>query len=94
MARRSKKRRGSGSKKIPLAIGVPLAVNAVIVGKYAMEGNFAAASKHMTGYGSGGFEPQVLMTTYGPILAGVIVHKGASKLGVNRMIPKWLPVSI
>jgi hypothetical protein len=52
----------------------------------------------LTGYDplsqSDKFKPEYLARTYGPILMGVVVHKVASRMGVNRVIPKWIPLSI
>jgi len=96
MARRKgKKGRRGGSKKMPLAIIAPMAFTGYEVGKYVMAGDMANAKYMVTGIDSAGkFKGGRVVETYLPIAAGVIVHKGAAALGVNRYIPKWLPVSI
>ena len=100
MAKRryGKKRRSGGSKKLPLAIVAPMAVVGYGIAKDVMAGNNIMAVVKMTGFDTGStsdrFKPQYLVGTYGPILAGAMVHKVAGRMGVNRYIPKWLPVSI
>lgn len=100
MARRKygKKRRSGGSKKLPLSIAVPMGVVGYSVAKDAMAGNVNMAALRMTGFDaaspSNKFKPEYLVATYGPIMAGVFVHKIAGRMGANRYIPKWLPVSI
>jgi len=93
---RGKKRRSGGrSKKMPLAIVVPMAVPAMLAAKYAMAGNFTSAQHVFTGIqADGSLDTGRLMATYVPMLSGVIIHKAAGRLGVNRYLPKWLPVSI
>ena len=98
MAKRryGKKRGGSRSKKLPLAIVVPMAVAGMQVARQAMAGNYNGAVERMTGYDPAGkhFDVNSFMTTYAPIAVGVVVHRVAGRAGVNRYIPKWLPVSI
>lgn len=100
MARRrfGKKHRSGGSKKLPLSIVVPMAVVGYGVAKDAMAGNMNMAALRMTGFDaaspSNKFKPEYLVATYGPIMAGVLVHKVASRMGANRYIPKWIPLSI
>ena len=95
MARRfGKKRRGSSSKKLPLAIVVPMAIPVIEAGKALMAGEYDNARYIMTGVdGMGRFKTSRLIETYAPVVAGVVVHKVAGRY-VNRYIPKWLPVSI
>ena len=96
MARyKRKKSHRSGSKKLPLAIVVPMAATGYKVGKMMMAGDTGGAVLNMTGIANdGSFHSEYVVRTYAPMLAGVIVHKGAARLGVNRYLPKWLPVSI
>lgn len=97
MAKRryGKKRGGSRSKKLPLAIALPVGMAGAQAMKYVMAGNYTSAQHVFTGIqANGGFDQGRFMMTYLPIVAGVLVHKGASRLGVNRYIPKWIPVSI
>lgn len=97
---RKKKSRGGRSHKVPLSIVAPMAVVGYGIAKNAMEGpsgqNMAVLK--MTGFDMGStsdrFKPMYLVGTYGPVAAGFLVHKMAGRLGVNRYIPKWMPVSI
>lgn len=92
--RRSKKSRGGRSKKMPLAIVVPMAIPVVEAGKALMAGQYDSARYIMTGVdGMGRFNVGRMVETYAPVVAGVVVHKFAGRF-VNRYIPKWLPVSI
>ena len=83
------------NKKLPLAIAAPVALAAYEIAKTG-KGNSAAAVARITGYdpSNGQFAFGNMASTYVPILAGVIVHKAASRFGVNRMLPSWLPVNI
>ena len=93
--RRFKKSRRGGSKKLPLAIMVPMAVAGYETGKYLFAGDTKNAAYVMSGMRADGtFSSGRLIQTYAPIAAGVVVHKIAGRVGVNRYIPKWIPVSI
>ena len=102
MARRrySKKRGGSRSKKIPMAVMVPMAIPAirsvgVLMGGGSTEAMGQGLAQIWAGIGTDGkLHADALALTYVPVLAGVIVHKAAGKLGVNRYIPKSIPFSI
>ena len=93
-----KKRHGSRNRKLPLAIAAPVGIAALDIGKDVMAGDKIRAIVKLTGYDIGSttnrFKPEYLLGTYVPIALGVVVHKVANRVGVNRMIPKWLPVSI
>jgi len=92
---RKKKGRRSGSKKLPVAVIVPMAIPVVEAGKALMSGQYDTARYIVSGVdGSGRFNAGRLIETYGPLAAGVVVHKVANRVGVNRMIPKWVPLSI
>jgi len=96
MARyKRKKSHRSGSKKLPMAVAVPLAYTGYNMAKQFMGGNTAYPVYALTGMtANGDFQGAQIVRTYVPILAGVVAHKAASRLGVNRMIPKWIPFSI
>ena len=91
MARRfSKKRRSSGkSKSIPLAIVAPLAYTGYEMVTQFMGGNKAMPQYMLTGVNANGvFNSGRLVQTYAPILAGVVVHKVAQRVGVNNIVRK------
>jgi len=93
--RRGKKSRRGGSKKMPLAVVAPMAIVAYEAGHYAVKGDMDNAKYVLTGVRRDGtWSSGRTMQTYTPVLVGVVIHKAASRLGVNRYIPKWLPVSI
>ena len=97
MARRfGKKRRSAKAKAIPLAVMVPLAYIGYDVGKKMLAGQFNDAAYIMTGYKDGSFNPGRLAATYGPTVAGAVVHKVANKFGVNNMVRRatmgWLSI--
>jgi len=94
---KKKRSRGSGNKKIPLTILAPAAYPAVDAVKAAMDGDVSQGLKILVwrygGVDDNGFKVQRVVQTYGPVLAGVIVHKAANRVGLNRYIPKWMPVN-
>ena len=97
MARRKygKKRRSGGSKKVPIAVVGPIALLGYQAAKFALAGDMNNAGYVLTGVNSGGnFNMGRVIQSYTPIAAGIVVHKIASRAGVNRYIPKWLPLSI
>ena len=77
-----------------LAGFAPLGFGLWNAGKRAMAGDTAGATQEMvirtTGYNTDDkeFHGDVFLQTYGPILAGILVHQLASKLGVNRALAK------
>jgi hypothetical protein len=91
MAKRKGSRRHKGFT-LPLAVVggfAPLAINAMQdykVGGVAHVGR--GLSVRLTGYrvDTGKFEPNFLMQGLFPILGGIIVHKIAGRLGVNRAL--------
>lgn len=98
--RRYGKRRGSRSKKIPMAVTVPMAIPmirsvGVLMSGGSTENMGQSLAQIWAGIGTDGkVHGDALAMTYVPILAGVIVHKAAGRLGVNRYIPKSIPLSI
>lgn len=97
MVFKKKAKRGGGSKKMPLALIGAMGISGYVnVVRPAMGGNYEGALANLTGYDTRvqKFQPERLVYTYGPVLGGVLLHKAASKLGVNRAIPKWIPFSI
>ena len=104
MAKRYKRkaRHGGGSKKLPLAIAAGVAVP---VYTYALEpllaNDTARAQRQINYYAFG--QPEVSggklqldgpIKFYGPMIMGVLAHRFAAHMGVNRYIPKWIPVCI
>jgi hypothetical protein len=91
----AKHKRSHKSKKVPLAVAVPVLITTVDIGKAVISGDTASARLQMTGIDSNGkFYFPAVAQTYGPILAGALIHMGASKLGVNRAIAKVPFISI
>ena len=92
--RRYKKSRRGGSKKLPLAIAVPVALPIIDAAKMAMSGGTSDQVLYkLMGFNSGGVDKAKVVTIAAPILGGIVAHKVAGKY-VNRYLPKWLPVSI
>lgn len=71
---------------IPLAVAVPVAVVAIDSAKKVMAGNTAELMANITMMDNGKFSSARFMNMWAPILAGVIVHKGASYVGLNRAL--------
>ena len=85
--RRSKKSRGSRKMTMPLAVVAPVALLGYDIATDVLGGQMDVAKAKLTGVTSDGrFDPKVLVKYYGPILAGVVVHKAAGMFGVNRVI--------
>jgi len=65
---------------------------------YALQGDWVSAVKQLGGFAgiradNGQFNFGVLMQNMGPVVIGMVMHKLASKLGVNRMLASaGLPV--
>lgn len=97
MARKKRGRRGFGKKNraIPLAIVGPLAMPAVqYVAPKLLAGDLKGAFQSMvleyTGMGTDSkFHPNQLVEAYLPVLGGVVVHKLATKFGVNKYARKF-----
>lgn len=72
---------------IPLALAAPLGVAGIRVGKDLASGEYANAVQDVTGFdASGKFHWPELVKTYGPVVAGLVMHKAANKFGVNRAL--------
>jgi len=90
MPRRKKK--GYRKKStLPLAIVAPMAYTGYQVAKAAMTpNNEVEVIERLTFYHKPTGTFRIMggrgMETYGPILAGAVIHKIANKLGVNRML--------
>jgi len=93
MARRGRKKRGRKSSKmtIPIAMVAPVAMPiAEGVAKMAggdVKGGVQFITTKFTGLQADGtFNSAYSMNTYTPILAGIIVHKAASRFGLNAAL--------
>lgn len=61
--------------------------------KSMMDGDYLQASKELGRFagidpGTNSFKSDILVETYIPLVAGIVVHKCASMLGVNRIFAK------
>lgn len=66
------------------APGVGYAINAIIAGNVTEALNNV---KSLVGVGSNGqFDMQLLKINMSPVIAGALVHWGASKIGINRTL--------
>ena len=98
MAKYKKKHHRSGSKKIPLAVVVPLALPVIAAGRVAIAGgNGNDVIYQLMGIGQSGGHSAVntekALSIGVPIVAGVLVHKFIGK-HVNRYIPKSIPFGV
>jgi hypothetical protein len=94
MAKKKKRLGGSRSKKLPLAVAVPLAIPIIAAGRAALSGGSADDITYkLMGFNAGGVDMAKVAQIGVPIVGGVLVHKFVGR-AVNRYIPKWLPVSI
>ena len=87
MARRRHKKKGSrrGGKAIPVAVVGPLVIAGMPVMKALATGSLeTAAESAKSQFASTG----AITTTYVPFIMGVIAHKVATKVGVNRYARK------
>jgi hypothetical protein len=89
-----RKRRHSGPKKIPVLpiIGVLAAPGIYNAGLRTLAGDFPGAwswLRNVVGIdNSNNFNMTMAFQNWTPILAGILAHKAASMLGVNRAIRK------
>ena len=84
---RKKSRRGGKSKSIPISIAAPLVATGAEAAKYAMAGAYGNVKWMFTGItDNGDFQGGRLIKTYGPLAAGIVVHKVANKVGVNNIV--------
>jgi len=88
MARFGRKRRGGSrkAKSIPVAIAAPLAYIGADIAKLGMNGDWKSVGYVMTGVKDGKFDGGRVLATYGPTMAGVVVHKVANKVGLNNYV--------
>lgn len=95
---RSKKHKSSVMSRrphIPLALAIPAIVDANNIYQTAKGGFTAAEMNNLqfeytgTGTGVNGINVAPLITTYGKYVAGFLVHKVATKTGVNKTISKF-----
>ena len=93
----AKKKGGSRRRGFTVPVAVlagfaPLGFGLVSATKRALAGDTAGASQELvirtTGYNTDTkrWHSDVFMQSYGPVLAGLVVHKLASRLGVNRLL--------
>lgn len=93
-AKRASRRPGM---TIPLAVVAgfaPLAMGEIGALRRAMAGDTAGAAQQAVIYATGyntdtkSFHWPTFVGSYGPILAGMLVHKLAGRMGVNRALSK------
>ena len=86
MAKRKHKRSGrKGGKAIPVAVVGPLVIAGMPVLKELATGDITgAADLAKTQFAS----PAAVTSTYVPFLMGIIAHKVATRVGVNRYARK------
>ena len=69
---------------VPVAIIAPVAGLAIAIAK---DKNAQANLGYiMTGYNDGKFDTGRVVMTYGPMLAGLVIHKAAGRFGLNRAL--------
>lgn len=92
MARRYRKKgRRSSKMTIPLSIAVPVGMVAYgVYNNLVVEKNPGKTCQALTGFNAstGDFYMPSIVATWGPVVAGGIIHKAAGYLGVNRMLSK------
>jgi len=100
MARKTKTRqtrrsRGKRGMTVPLAVlagFAPLAMGEIGAAKRALAGDTPGAAQQAVIYATGynldtrSFHWPTFWGSYGPILAGMLVHKLAGRIGVNRAL--------
>jgi len=85
----AKHKKGRRSKKmtVPLAVVAPIAFTALAFGQAAARGDMVTVKQGLTGMGADGkFHFEYVYPNYLPILAGVLIHKGANMAGINRTL--------
>jgi len=87
MAKRSKKGRRAKKMTIPLSVAAPLGLAAFWTFQNLSRGDYTQVRQDFTGVGADNkFAVQNLMPMYAPLAAGIVVHKIAGKVGVNKVI--------
>jgi hypothetical protein len=90
---RAKHRRGGMTIPVAVLAGfAPLGLGLMSAAKRGLSGDMAGASQEVvirtTGYNMDNktWNGGIFMQSYGPIVAGLLVHKLAGRLGVNRAL--------
>lgn len=85
-----KRKSGRKTKAIPVGIAIPAAYVAYArVYEPVKAKNWTALKQMWTGIGEDGkLVTQSLVSTYGPLLVGVVAHKAAARLGLNKHISR------
>jgi hypothetical protein len=90
-----RRRRKASNMTLPIAAiagFAPLAMGEIGAVKRALAGDTAGAAQQATIYATGynldtrRFHWPTFMMSYGPILAGFVVHKAATRFGLNRAL--------
>lgn len=73
---------------VPMAIVAPAAWVGYRFLEPAVKGNMTLAVMQGTGYnfGTNSINKGAILDTYGPLLIGAVIHKGANYLGVNKAL--------
>lgn len=84
---KKKKSYSRKAKSIPVAVAAPMIMVGAEAAKYAMAGQWSNVGYIFTGVdANGGFQGSRILRTYGPMGAGIVVHKVANKVGVNNIV--------
>ena len=84
---RKKYRGRHKAKAIPVAVAAPLVAVGMEAASYAMAGSYGNMKWMFTDItDSGDFQGGRLIKTYGPLAAGVVVHKVANRVGANNIV--------
>jgi len=90
MARKKMRRGGRRAKAIPIAVMAPLAgqafMSATVSGPIQNKLNNFALNTTGVDFVNGTYKMQEAVPFWGAMLAGVIVHKVANKVGVNNYV--------
>jgi len=93
MARHKGKKRGFGRKNRAVAVAPLLPLAAVVMNDFATGVNKANAVKFtedIIGYNmlTGKYDIMQATPFWGASIAGIVIHKAAAKVGVNRFVKK------
>ena len=85
---KEKSSRRRGGMNVPVSLALPLAAMAYRGGTQIMARDFGGLSRDFTGFDATNNTVHLgnMVPTYGPLLAGLIVHKAASRFGLNQAI--------
>ena len=90
---KGKKGKRHSKPKIPLTYIIPAAVHVIPTAKAIMENKMDIAAYEGLAIGPGGkFSMDKAIQIGTPYVVGIVAHATIGKK-VNRMLPKWLPVS-